>query len=242
MASITPLNESIGTSLSWVAFAINVTLHFSQVPLMRAMLSDPSPESRAQYSALPALFQACTTALWVCYGTIVLPSPAIVANNAIGLALSLAYAACFVRARPALAGRAAVAAAWLCCVAGAALVYGLLYGLRPRDRDAWAAGVTTTVTAALWASPLAALHAAARSLDLGRVPLLLTTQMLATTLVWLIVGFLLGDVTLIVCSAIGLFCSLMQVAVYAWIWRQQRAGAGKGGAEPQLALAEAASP
>ena len=239
MASLAPQNVELGTSLSWLAFAINVTLHFSQVPLMRVMLTDASAESRAQYSALPTLYQAGATALWVCYGTVVLPSGAIVANNAIGLALSLAYAACFLAARPTLAGKAAVGAAWLGCAAGAALVYGLLYGLRPADRDAWASGITTTVTVALWASPLAALHAAARSLDLARVPLLLTTQMLGTTLVWLVVGFLLGDLTLVLCSAIGLFCSLLQVAVYVWIRARiaaaGKAGGGGGGAALQLA-------
>jgi len=214
MASIAPLNAPLGESLSWLAFAINVSMHFSQVPLMRTMLSDADAASRAKYSSLPTLYQACATAFWICYGILVLPSPALVANNTIGLALSLFYVLCFVRARPTLAGRLAAGAAWLGCIAAAALTYGLLYGLLPPTRDAWASGITTTITVALWASPLVALRQAALELDLARVPLLLTTQMLLTTLTWLIVGFLLGDITLIVCSAIGLFCSLLQVGVY----------------------------
>ena len=52
----------------------------------------------------------CATAFWVCYGTIVLPSPPLIANNTIGLALSLFYVLCFVVARPTLGAKATVAA------------------------------------------------------------------------------------------------------------------------------------
>ena len=167
MASIPPINAPLGQSLSWLAFALNVSLHFSQVPLMRQILSDPDPASRARYSALPSIYQAAACALWVGYGAIVLPSTALIANNVIGLTLSLAYVAVFFRARPTWRGALAAAGAWAAAAAFAVLVYAALYG-RPggagATSDAWASGITTTVTVALWMSPLAALRDAAATL------------------------------------------------------------------------------
>jgi len=81
----------------------------------------------------------------------------------------------------------------------------------------WALSITTIITIFLWAAPLVALKEAAIELDTKRVPLPLTFVMFSTTLCWLIVGFLLGDMALIVCSAFGVFLSSLQLAVILWI-------------------------
>ena len=65
-----------------------------------------------------------------------------------------------------------------------------------------------------------ALRDAAKELDARRVPVPLTLVMLATTGMWLLVGVLLGDMALIVCSAFGVFFSSLQLAVLIWIRAQ----------------------
>jgi hypothetical protein len=222
MASIPPLNHAAGDKLQWLAFALNVSLHFTQVPLMRVMLRDADAASRARYSFWPALFQAAACAQWIGYAVFVLPSPALVVNNAIGLSVSLAYVLCFVKARPTLSGKALVVALWLCVAGFALLVYGALFLAASLDpaRDVWAVSITTAVTVFLWSSPLVALRDAAKELDARRVPVPLTLVMLATTGMWLLVGVLLGDMALIVCSAFGVFFSSLQLAVLIWIRAQ----------------------
>ena len=65
MASIPALNRDAGDKLQWLAFALNVSLHFTQVPLMRVMLRDADAASRSRYSFWPALFQAAACAQWI---------------------------------------------------------------------------------------------------------------------------------------------------------------------------------
>lgn len=235
MASIAPVNYAIGDRLQWFAFAINVSMHFTQVPLMRTMLTDTDAASLARYSALPSLFQCAACGMWLAYAVFVFPSNALIANNAVGLALSLFYIACFTIKRPTLLGKAVVSASWCFCLAITLIVYGVLYSKSAAEyptRDAWASGLTTAITAVLWASPLAAMREAAKDLDDSRVPLPLTLIMLSTTTAWLAVGVLVGDLTLIVCSVIGVFFSSLQVAVYLWIKLQkQRADAGAASAK-----------
>ena len=222
MAAIPPVNHAAGDKLQWLAFALNVSLHFTQVPLMRVMLRDADAESRARYSFWPALFQAAACAQWICYAVFVLPSVALVVNNTIGLSVSLAYIACFVAARPTLQAKLLVVALWLLVAGFALLVYGALYLGAKLDpaRDVWAVSITTAVTVFLWSSPLVALRDAARELDARRVPAPLTLVMLATTGMWLLVGFLVGDMALIVCSAFGVFFSGLQLVVLLWIRAQ----------------------
>ena len=245
MASIPALNRDAGDKLQWLAFALNVSLHFTQVPLMRVMLRDADAASRARYSSWPALFQAAACAQWIGYAIFVLPSPALVINNAIGLSVSLAYVLCFVLARPTLGGKALVVVLWLCVAGFAVLVYGALFigaSLDPA-RDVWAVSITTAVTVFLWSSPLVALRDAAKELDARRVPVPLTLVMLATTGMWLLVGVLLGDMALIVCSAFGVFFSGLQLAVLIWIRAQpprEVSARGREGGEAPLAVADAA--
>ena len=218
MASISPVNAAAGAVLSWVSFAFNVSLHFTQAPLMIAMLRDKDPSSRSRYSHWPAVFQAAATAQWLGYANTVLPSLPLVVNNAIGLAVSLGYVACFLAARPTLREKASVAAWWLAVVAVAVVVYAALFAPSPRPSSAvWAVSITTIVTISLWASPLVALREAARELDVKRVPVPLTLVMFSTTVLWLVTGFLVGDMALIVCSFFGATLSALQLAVLLWI-------------------------
>jgi hypothetical protein len=218
MASIPPVNAAAGAVLSWVSFACNVSLHFTQVPLMLAMLRDGDPASRSRYSHWPSVFQAAATAQWLGYANTVLPSLPLVINNAIGLAVSLAYVACFLVALPTAREKARVAAWWLAVVAFAVVVYAALFAPSPRPSSAlWAVSITTIVTISLWASPLVALREAARELDVKRVPVPLTIVMLLTTTLWLVTGFLVGDMALVVCSFFGAALSALQLVVLCWI-------------------------
>ena len=244
--ALTPLNAPAGAALSWAATALNVSLHFTQVPLVLQMLRDPDASSRARFSSWPAVFQAAACAQWLLYAVFVLPSPALVANNAVGLAVSLAYVAAFVAARPAPRAKLAAAAQWAAAVALALATYGALFSLsaaRPPPaeaaaRDAWAVAVTTAVTISLWASPLVALRAAARERDARRVPVPLTLVMLATTALWLVVGALVGDMALVVCSVFGVALSALQLAVLLWIRRQPPLAQAAAEAAPAAAAEE----
>ena len=222
MASIPPVNYAVGDRLQWFAFSINVSMHFTQVPLMRAMLADNDAASLARYSTLPSLLQCAACGMWLAYAVFVFPSNALVANNAVGLALSLYYIACFTYKRSTLVGKAIVASSWLFCLAITLIIYGVLFSAAYPTRDSWASALTTAITAILWASPLAAMREAAKDLDDSRVPLPLTLIMLSTTTAWLAVGVLVGDLTLIVCSVIGVFFSSLQVCVYLWIKLQKQ--------------------
>jgi hypothetical protein len=250
MASIAPLDLNAGNNLSWFAFALNVSLHFTQLPLMRVMLADADAASRSRYSHLPAIFQAAACAQWLGYGVFVLPSLPLVVNNAIGLAVSLVYIACFLRARPTFAERLASGSLWVLVVGFALLTYGVLYPTGPSRsspaRDMWAVSVTTAVTVLLWSSPLVALREAARELDVRRVPVPLTLVMFSATLAWLIAGLLVGDMALIVCSAFGVFFSGLQIVVMLWIRAQPPRplsgnGGGGGGGDKVSAVVLASS-
>ena len=183
---------------------------------MRAMLIDKDPASLARYAALPSLLQCSACSMWLAYSVCVLKSDALLANNVIGTAVSLLYALAFVLKRPTLLGKAVVAAAWLLAIAATLLIYGLLYFSPSQGpgSDATASGLTVAITCVLWASPLAALYSALTDLDDKRVPLPLTLSMLATVAIWLVVGVLVGDISLVVSSAVGVFFTLLQVAVY----------------------------
>jgi hypothetical protein len=229
-------NPSYGNSLSWLAFAFNVGLNLSQLPLMRQMLLDDAafadPALAAKYKAAPAINQIITAGMWLSYAAAVLPSnTALFANNIIGLAAALLYVAAFLYARPGAREKARVALAALAALATPVLIYASLYAPGPprAARDAWASALTTLITAAFWASPLVALRAAVRDLDAARVPVPLTLLMLCTTATWLAVGVFIGDITLIVCSAIGVFFSALQLAALGFIAAAAR-GAEKGAA------------
>ena len=218
------LDASAGDRLAWAAFAFNVGLHFTQVPLMLQMLRDMDPASLAGYVSWPALLQGFACSLWLGYGLATYPSTPLVANNCIGMALSLFYVCCFVAKRPTRGGKALVAALWLLAVSCSILLYGLLYlrGAPVAGADGVAAGVTIAVTAFFWASPLRALATAAADLDESKVPLPLTFIMKATVTVWLAVGCLVGDLALVVCSAIGVFFTTLQLALWGYIRAMKR--------------------
>jgi hypothetical protein len=217
MAAIPPVDKNSGDVLSWVAFAINVSLHFTQVPLMYVMLKDNDPISRSLYSVLPTVFQAAACSQWIGYAIFVLPSLPLVINNSIGLSVSFLYVLCFLITRPSLFEKVTAFILWLTTSGFALLVYGILYSADYPNRDIYALSITTIVTIFLWAAPLVALRAAAIELDTKRVPLPLTFVMFSTTLMWLIVGILLGDMALIVCSAFGVTLSSLQLGVIIWI-------------------------
>jgi uncharacterized protein with PQ loop repeat len=233
MPALPVIDQSAGDKLAWAAFACNVGLHFTQVPLMLTMLKDNDPASLSRYVSWPALLQAFACSLWLGYGFATYPSTPLVANNTIGISLSLFYVACFVLKKPTVVAKALVAALWILSVSSAILLYGLLYLRSPvAGADGIAAGITIAVTAFFWASPLKALAAAAKDLDESKVPLPLTFIMKGTVTLWLAVGCLVGDVALVVCSAIGVFFTTLQVCLWAWIrlQKKRRAAAG-GGAE-----------
>ena len=223
------IDAATGNQLSWVAFAANVGLHFTQVPLMLAMLRDNDAQSLSRYVSLPSLLQASACSLWLGYGLYTLSSTPLVANNTIGTALSLFYVICFVIKRPSPLGKAIVAGAWLLAISASLLIYGLLYGgpARAAGADAVAAAICIAVTAFFWASPLRALQAAAVDLDDSRVPIFLSLVMMATVVLWLAAGLLLGDVALVVCSAIGVAFTGLQFFVMGYIkWKKRGAKAG----------------
>ena len=236
-----------GNQLSWLAFAFNVGLNLSQAPLMLQMVRDEAAFSDAaiasKYKAAPALNQIMTGGMWIAYAVTVLPSnTALFANNAIGIAAAVLYVCAFLYARPGALAKARVAGAGLVAAGVPLLIYGALYGPAPpyAARDAWASGLTTCITIAFWASPLVALRAALLDLDASRVPVPLTLLMLCTTAAWTAVGVYVGDITLIVCSAIGLALSALQLATLGFIVARQRAGA-KGAPAPALATREVAA-
>ncbi len=218
--------------LSWAAFACNVGLHFTQAPLMRVMLKDEEAASLERYVSYPALLQVAACSAWLLYGLFVFPSNALVANNSIGVAVGLGYCLCFLVKRPTLRGKCMVALLALLGMAGALILYGTLYfgptapssPLSRDSRDALSSALTITITACFWASPLEALRAAALDLDDKRVPVALTLCMKATVTLWMVVGILAGDISLIVCSVIGLFCTTLQLGVLAYI-RMKKAAA-----------------
>lgn len=213
-----------GERLAWAAFACNLGLHFSQMPLMRTMLADADPNSLAMYSALPSLLQASACSMWLAYAVCVLDSPALLANNIIGVIVSAVYAAVFVFKRPTARGKAVVGGAWCLAIAATLLIYGCLYYAPPLspDREVVASVLTVGITLFLWVSPLVALRTAARELDDKRVPVPLTALMFATVLVWLAVGVLVGDASLVVSSVVGLAATLTQFAALCWIRRAIR--------------------
>ena len=217
MASIPAVDQAAGNLLSWVAFAINVSLHFTQVPLMMVMLKDVDAESRSRYSVWPTVFQAAACSQWIGYAIYVLPSLPLVINNSIGLSVSFLYVTCFLLTRPTLREKITALLLWLVTSGFAVLIYGILFSSSYQGRDVWALSITTIITIFLWAAPLVALKEAAVELDTKRVPLPLTFVMFSTTLCWLIVGYLVGDMALIVCSAFGVFLSSLQLAVILWI-------------------------
>jgi hypothetical protein len=223
--SLTIYDATVGNKLSWFAFALNVTLSFSQLPLMFAMIKETDAVSLARYSISPSLLQAVTCACWVGYGTFSFPSVPLVANNAIGLSLSFIYVLVFVIKRPELRDKMMAALCWIACVGVALIIYGVLYS---RDasvyptRDVTAGALTTVITIFFWASPLTALRAAAADLNDKVVPVPLTLSMISTTVAWLIVGILVGDMALLVCSTFGVALSLTQLVVILWIKAQRK--------------------
>ena len=219
-APLPVLDLAAGSTVSWVAFAFNIGLFFSQVPLMRAMWADSDASSLSRYSFLPSLLQGSSCSLWLAYSVCVLRSPALLANNVIGVLVSLLYTAVFVLKRPTMLGKAAVACQWLLAIGFTALLYSLLYAAPPPlppARDTVASALTVAVTCVFWFSPLPALRAAAKDLDETRVPLPLTLFMTATVVLWLVAGALLGDVSLVASSAVGIACCLLQLGVVAYI-------------------------
>jgi len=232
MGVLAVIDSLTGDKLAWAAFACNVGLHFTQAPLMLQMLRDTDSASLSRYVSWPALLQGFACSLWLGYGLATYPSTPLVANNTIGIACSLFYVACFVLKKPSARDKALVTALWLLAVSASVLLYGLLYLPQPvAGADGIAAGITIAVTAFFWASPLRALAAAARDLDATRVPLPLTFIMKATVTLWLAVGFLVGDVALVVCSAIGLFFTSLQVALFFYIRVMSRRAAAAAAAE-----------
>ena len=220
MAALPVLDAAAGSALSWAAFAFNIGLFFSQVPLMRVMWADSDASSLARYSYLPSLLQGSSCSLWLAYSVCVLRSPALLANNVIGVTVSLLYTLVFIVKRPTALGKAAVACQWLLAMGATALLYSLLYAAPPPllpARDTVATALTVAVTCVFWFSPLPALRAAAKDMDESRVPLPLTLFMTATVVLWLAAGALLGDVALVASSAVGIACCLLQVGVVAHI-------------------------
>jgi hypothetical protein len=225
--SLPVYDAPVGNALSWVAFSLNVILSLSQLPLMRAMIADVDPLSLAKYSMFPSLLQAITCGMWCGYGAFSLgpgTGTTLIANNAIGLTLSFVYVAVFVAKRPAVRDKALAAGLWLACVSAAVIVYASIYSRSADDfpgRDTLAGALTTVITIFFWASPLSALRAAAADLDDTRVPVPLSLAMLGTTTTWTIVGVLIGDMALVVCSAFGVALSLVQFGVLLWIKRSR---------------------
>jgi len=218
----------LGDRLSWFAFCAIVLCHSSQYPLMLQMVRDSDTLSLSSYSMVPALCQAITCSMWIAYGYTCLPTVQILANNSIGLINATIYVLCFVVKRPTFKEKLSVGILYVLACSTAILIYGLLYRAPYAQRDTVASALTTAVTIGLWVSPLVGLRLAALELDPTRVPIPLTACMLAATASWLAVGVYVGDATLVICSAFGVFCSLLQVGVIAFIYAYK---GGKGGTE-----------
>jgi len=235
--SVPALNADLGNNLSWLAFSFNVMLNLSQFPLMWQMLRDGDASAAGKYKAAPALNQTITAGMWLGYAVCVLPANrALLANNVIGFSAAAIYTGCFLFSRPGARAKAVLAASYLTAVAVPVVVYASLFSGPRAARDAWASALTTLITLAFWASPLVALRGALADLDASRVPVPLTLTMLATTATWTAVGFLVGDITLVVCSVIGVALSALQLAVLAVIVARAR-----GKPAPPAALATRAA-
>ena len=210
---------------------------------MFAMIKETDAVSLARYSIQPSLLQAVTCACWIGYGTFSFASTALVANNAIGLSLSFIYVLVFVCKRPALGDKMTAALCWAASVSVAFVIYGVLYS---RDasvyptRDVTAGALTTVITIFFWASPLTALRAAAIDLDDKVIPIPLTISMISTTAAWLIVGILVGDMALLVCSVFGVALSMLQLVVIFWIKSQRKKKDKNDMASPTTATTAAA--
>lgn len=220
--ALAPIDPVKGDQASWLGFTVNLLMFLSQCPLMWRMARDPSPASRAKYSFVPSLGLGATTGCWLAYSINSLPTAPVVAINALGYAIALAYACVFLYARPTRRGKAVVAAAFGGLSAAIALVYGALYGSRFGHAQEVASAFTIVVNVTLWASPLQALWLAAKELDTKRVsvPLTLTQAVAAST--WTAAGFLLGDVTLVITSMIGVVLTPVQLGAIGWIWWRRR--------------------
>ena len=194
MPLIPILDAITGDKLSWAAFACNVGLHFTQTPLMMQMLRDGDSISLAKYSAYPACLQVAACSMWLIYGLIVFRSTPLIANNTIGVFVGLCYCACFILKRPTVLGKMIVLVSALFGISVALTLYGTLYfgptssssPLSRDAKDAVASAFTIAVTSLFWASPLAALRAAAADLDDKRVPVPLTLIMKCTVTLWLV--------------------------------------------------------
>lgn len=194
---------------------------------MLQMVRDVDKLSLSAYSMVPALCQAITCSMWIAYGYTCLPTVQILANNSIGLINATIYILCFVVKRPTVKEKLTAAVLYVLACSTAILIYGLLYRSPYAQRDTVASALTTIVTIGLWISPLVGLRIAALELDIKRVPIPLTACMLTATASWLAVGVFVGDATLVICSAFGVFCSLLQCGVVGYIYAYKGALAVK---------------
>ncbi len=211
------------SKFSWFAFSLNVCLWLSQLPLMRVMIADNDPDSLARYSIVPTLFQAVASAMWLGYGLLTLKSPAIVANNAIGIVLSIVYVCIFVVKQPVQRDKVIAVVSFALSIGIPLLVYGTLYTSPYSDRDLVASALTTAITMLFWSSPMYALRNAVIQRDDKRVPVPLSVAMIMTTSSWLVVGALLGDIALIVSNIFGIALSTLQLIVIIWMkWKRRQ--------------------
>ena len=195
----------------------------SQYPLMFKMWRDASPESRAKYSYVPALGQMFTTAMWTAYAVSCLPTTPIIAINSLGVAISLTYLLFFLVCRPTLRGKLEVLSAFSLVIGVTVLYYGLLFGTGYEKAQMAASIGTIIVNVSLWSSPLQALRIAARELDTKRISIPLTVTQAFAASTWTAAGFLLGDMTLIVTSIVGVALTPVQVGILVYIyWKRRR--------------------
>ena len=219
---MTPIDPVFGEKLSWFAFSFIILCHSSQYPLMWTMLKDKDPSSLSKYSIIPTLAQAATCSMWIGYAYCVLPTIPLLLNNSIGVFNSFVYLCVFLLKRPTFGEKLFAGTSFVLLCSSTVLIYGLLYREAYDKRNMVASALTTIVTVALWASPLVGLKLALQDLDEKHVPIPLTICMTIACAGWLSVGFYVGDITLTICSAIGVFFCCLQLYVISIIhWKKR---------------------
>ena len=138
--------------------------------------------------------------------------------------------------RPAPRARVAASAA-AAAAALAALFAGCIFATPDRASAVVALGwAATTLNVAMYASPIAGVRAALRSMDRGAIPVLLVLAGLGCSVLWGLYGLLKRNYFVGVPNAIGVVLSALQLLVAAYIYLGTSAGGKSAGGDDYAAL------
>ena len=206
------------TGISSAGTALAACLFAAQLPSLAAVALRGAPI--AKLSFLPTLGQAGNFSAWVVYAALAGESAAAVLRvNAIGCGFAAVYVIFFL-AYSAGAARARVAASAAAAAAAlAALFAGCIFATPDRASAVVALGwAATTLNVAMYASPIAGVRAALRSMDRGAIPVLLVLAGLGCSVLWGLYGLLKRNYFVGVPNAIGVVLSALQLVVAAYIY------------------------